>query len=203
MGSTLRDKAAIRGVPRSEEFKRKVSDGHLALNKSIRLTPEDVAPFRLKNGRVHLALACARLGYCYETVRRECDRLGVPYNYRGVNQFLFLDLLSVLLGVPYVGEWSSPGFTNPRTGRRFMFDGYFEPRNLLVEFHGYQHYTFPNRFMTLEDEDLYLSLQERDAEKRRQVRAHGGYGYLEVREDESWDDPVYLTWRLQTLGLTL
>jgi hypothetical protein len=50
-------------------------------------------------------------------------------------------------------------------------------------------------------EDEYLDARWRDDEKRRQVMASGTYRYLEVREDEPWQDEVYLRERLRSLGI--
>jgi predicted transcriptional regulator len=193
--SGVRDKTMIRGVPRSEEFAQKVSAG-----KVTQFSVEDYLPFRMKNGKVSVGRASQGLGKCESAIRRECVRLGLPSYRWGVCQDRFLGTLSKLLGCEYEAQWTSPLFVNPKSNRRFKFDGFFEDIGLLVEFQGHQHYTFPNRFHSPSHETTYLECRERDAEKRRQVLADGRYKYLEVREDQSWDDLEYLQGRLTEIG---
>ena len=72
---------------------------------------------------------------------------------------------------------------------KFRYDGYFEWIDeaadeivlLLVECHGYQHYTFPNVFhRTLEQHEKRV---KNDAIKKL-VAQNAGYRYLVIREDE-------------------
>lgn len=214
--SPVRDKAAIRGVARTLAFRQKVSRGKLAsgfrhtarsraamalsqkaLGRIVRLPPALLRGFRLKNGKVSLGAAMSGLGRSYSVVKRECLRNGLAYHNCLVSQDRFLGLLAKILGCEPHREWSSDQFVNPRTGRRFKFDGYFDGVNLLAEMHGYQHYTFPNRYHQTEDD--YLDARWRDDEKRRQVT--GTYRYLEVREDEPWQEESYLRERLCALGV--
>ena len=139
------------------------------------------------------------LGRSYSVVKRECLRNGLAYHNCLVSQDRFLGLLAKILGAEPHREWSSDQFVNPRTGRRFKFDGYFDGVNLLAEMHGYQHYTFPNRYHQTEDD--YLDARWRDDEKRRQVTASSTHRYLEVREDEPWQEESYLRERLRALGV--
>jgi hypothetical protein len=107
----------------------------------------------------------------------------------------------VLGGVPFVQEWKSWLLKNERTGHRFRFDGYYASVNLIVEFHGHQHYTFPNAFML--DESYRPVWEEscwRDDEKVRLATASGIH-YLVVREDEPYTDAAYLAGRLVGLGV--
>jgi hypothetical protein len=117
-----------------------------------------------------------------------------------VSQDKFLGILSRILGCDPHREWSDDQFVNPRTGRRFKFDGYWESHNLLVEFQGYQHRVYPNRFHRTEDD--FIDAQWRDEEKRRQV-AVGTHRYLEVHDSEPWGDETYLCERLRVLGLAV
>lgn len=218
--SPIRDKAAIRGVPRSWSFRMKVSRGKLA--RAFRHTARSKAAmslsqkakgrvvmlpsplllgFRLKNGKVSIGKASSNLGWGARVIRRECLRNGLAYHNCLVSQDRFLGLLAKVLGSEPHQEWSSDQFVNPRTERRFRFDGYFDGVRLLVEMQGYQHFTFPNRYHRTEDD--YLDAQWRDDEKRRQVMASGIYRYLEVRGDEPWQDESHLRERLRALGVVL
>lgn len=68
---------------------------------------------------------------------------------------------------------------------------------LVVEFHGYQHYTFPNFFMPHESyRPLWEAMVERDHIKRDMINASPDLIYFEVREDEPYDNPDYLRGRL-------
>jgi hypothetical protein len=157
---------------------------------TIRLTPEQLEPFKMKNGKVFLARAMAGLGHVYAVVKRECDRLGIPTHTHLVKQALCLEAVSKLLGgAPYYHEWRSMNFLNPKTGHRFKFDGFFPSHHLIVEFHGYQHWTYPNVFHKTEAD--FQASRERDAEKEEQLRG-SGFAYLIVREDEPYTDLAYL-----------
>lgn len=218
LGSKILDKVALRGLKRPVEFGRKVSRGKLACryrhslasrmlmsmskkasDKMIRFGTTDLLRFRRRNGKVSLGDAIVGLGRSYQVVRRECLRHGIVYYNRLVSQGRFLALLSKILGASHHQEWSSDQFTNPRTGKRFRFDGYFPDLNLLVEFHGRQHYVYPTHYHHTEDE--YLDLQWRDAEKNRQVLSTTSFRYLEVREDDPWQDEAFLRERLRAAGV--
>lgn len=194
IASRVRDKSVLRGMRRSEAFRRKVSQG------KMQYLPRGVLQhYVLGNGKVSLGLAVVGLGRCYAYLRRECRRHGLQFHNMLLSQGRLLGLLFKILGCNPHQEWSSDQFLNPRTGRRFKFDGYFPSVNLLVEFHGYQHWTYPNRYHHTEDD--FLDLQWRDGEKRRQVQASGTFKYLEVREDDPWQDESYLRGRLQSAGV--
>ncbi len=166
---------------------------------TVRLTTEQLEPYRLANGKVVLARAMRGLGHVPCIIKRECARLGIP-TYTGlIRQTLCLDAVSAVLGgAPYEQEWRSSAFLNPRTGQRFKFDGFFPSNKLIVEFHGYQHWTFPNVFHRTEGE--FLAGQERDAEKEVQVR-NAGYAYLILRQDEPFADQIFIKEKwLEALG---
>ncbi len=159
----------------------------------VRLTAEQLEPYRLKNGKVLLGRAMAALGHGYPIIKRECDRLGLPTHTHLVRQIICLDAVANVIGVPYQMEWKSKRFINPLTGHRFKFDGFFAlapTLALIVEFHGYQHWTFPNVFHRTEAD--FQAGVERDREKERQVREDGTFRYLVFREDEPYTDPVYI-----------
>ena len=208
------------GKERTEEFCRKVSEGKKnthychspeSRNKmsktkreqdlKIRFTLEDLLPYKVKYGKVSLTMAIEGLGSSIMVVKRECARHGLDYYKLGVKQDKLMVILSNILNSRYVGEWTSLQFVNPQTNKRFKFDGYFESHSLLVEFQGYQHYTFPNRYMNASHEDVYQDQLKRDLEKRHQVLSSGTYKYLEVREDEPWEDTQHLRRRLKSLGI--
>lgn len=184
---------SLRGLRRSDEFRLRVSQG-----KTVSLGHGTLFKYRLKSGKVSLGGASSGLGHSYNVIRRECIRNGLAYHNCLVSQDRFLGILSRILGGDPHREWSSDMFVNPRSGRRFKFDGYWESHNLLVEFQGYQHRVYPNRFHRTEDD--FIDAQWRDDEKRRQV-AVGTHRYLEVRDDEPWGDETYLRGRLRALGI--
>ena len=186
-------RASLRGIRRSPQFRKRVS-----LGKTLSLSYGALSRFRLQSGKVSLGGATSGLGHSYRVLRRECLRNGLKYHNCLVSQDKFLSILSRILGCDPHQEWSSDQFVNPRTGRRFKFDGYWESHNLLVEFQGYQHRVYPNRFHHTEDD--FIDAQWRDGEKRRQV-AVGAYRYLEVHDNEPWGDETYLRERLVALGI--
>lgn len=215
--SLVRDKTAIRGAPRASVFRQRVSRGKLAskfrhtdqskmrmsvsqkaVERTISLAHPTLRDFTTRNGKVSLGAAMVGLRRSYSVIRRECLRNGLKYHNCLVSQDKFLSILSRTLGCDPHQEWSSDQFVNPRTGRRFKFDGYWESHNLLVEFQGYQHRVYPNRFHHTEDD--FIDAQWRDGEKRRQV-AVGAYRYLEVHDNEPWGDETYLRERLVALGI--
>lgn len=166
------------------------------------LTAEQLEPFKLGNGKVSIAKAMTGLGYCNVTVKRECLRLGLKWAHGNVLQHRCLVALSEALGgLPFREEWQDERFVNPGTGRQYRFDGYFPGIGLVVEVHGYQHYTFPNHFMPQESyRPLWEALVERDRVKRNMILGAPGLMYLEVLEDEPYADVAYLTGRLAQLG---
>lgn len=169
---------------------------------TIRLDKEAFAPYTLANGKVSIGAAMSGLGHSFPVVVRECARHGLPTFHRRIRQTLCLDAVSEAMGgVPYTQEWKTWQFVNHRTGHRFRFDGYYKSAGLIVEFHGHQHYTFPNAFMTDESKrPLWEAMCWRDAEKERLVREAGMF-YLAIREDEPFTDPAYLAGRLVQAGV--
>jgi len=164
----------------------------------IRLTAEQLLPYRLKNGKLVAAWAASRLGVSSGVVIREADRLGISRYKWGLSQGLCLGTVSeVLGGASWKDEWRDTRFRNPPTGHRYKFDGYFPSHNLVVEFHGYQHFVFPNAFHKTEAQ--YLASRKRDQHKRELIQGSEDLLYLEVRYDEPFDDVMYLKGRLDSL----
>lgn len=168
-------------------------------SNEVSLTKEQLLPFALKNGKISVGRAIAALGHAFVTIRRECARHGLSISNTAVLQAICLETISqVLGGASYEMEWNDARFTNPKTGRRFRFDGFFPKFNLLVEFHGRQHWEFPSTF--IEDKDQFLEQQERDRLKKDLIDGDPELRLLVVREDEPYADPVYLRERLINEG---
>lgn len=164
---------------------------------TIRLTAEQLEPYKLKNGKVFIGRAMKGLGHVYMVIKRECNRLGIPTHTHLVKQSLCLEAVSRMLGgAHFEQEWRSMSFVNPPSGHRFKFDGFFPtvgPHGMILEFHGYQHYVFPNIFHKTE-EDFKAGLA-RDKAKEEQVLADGRFLFLVVHENEPYTDEAYLRQR--------
>lgn len=186
------------------EYGLGVSDKNVrarAESKVIRLTPEQLLPYKLHNGKLVVSWAAKRLNRGVGVVRREADRLGIPRFQWGLSQGLCLGTVSEALGgAEWVSEWQSRKFTNPESSYMYKFDGFFPEHNLIVEFHGYQHFVWPNAFYPTEES--YLALRRRDAHKRDLILGDPKIKYLEVRFDEPFDDVSYIRGRLFQLGIT-
>ena len=151
--------------------------------RRIQITEADLRPFMDNKGKVEVAKAADALGCSWLTVLRCCRDLGLPTRNRLATQKWVLDIVSGIIGEAYEWEWSHPEITNPETGYRFYFDGYFPKSNLIVEYHGKQHFKFiPEWHKTEAEFDRRVAL---DAEKIRQARAVG-LRVVEVR----FDDPL-------------
>lgn len=185
-----------------ETYGLEVSDVNIKARSEaqfIRLTEEDLYPYRLGNGKLVVAWAATRLGYGHETIAREADRLGLP-RLSHVQQGRCLGAVcGALEGADFQEEWRDARFTNPLTGHRFKFDGYFPAEKLVVEYHGYQHFVYPNVYH--KTEEAYLMSRERDRLKREYILNAPGLTYLEIRYDEPFDDQSYLLGRLHALGI--
>ena len=168
-------------------------------DRTIRLDKEMLEGFKLANGKVSIGKAMSVTGHAFRVIQRECKRHGLDTFHRHIRQTLCLDAVSEALGgLPYKTEWESIRFVNPPTGRRFRFDGYFPDVGLIVEFHGHQHYTFPNAFMPDESYlPVYEAMRERDRIKKSLIEASPDLSYFEITEDEPFTDAVYLRGRLK------
>lgn len=254
--SALRDKRALKGLRRSADFKRRVSEaktlgltlqdfsvflepdgtvdhrtmseilGYAPLtlkrymdqlglvpthkyidkrgfDKRMTIPAEDLLKYALGNGKISVAAATTGLGYSAPTIKKECLRLGLPWAHGNVLQKSCLEAVSKALGgAAYQEEWRSDRFRNPLTGHRFRFDGYFPSLGLVVEFHGHQHFTFPNAFLRGEESRaVWEAMRERDRIKQALIEAAPDLTYFMVREDEPYTDPDYLRQRLLALGV--
>ena len=166
----------------------------------IRLEKADLQPFALANGKIVVGRAMAALGRDFKVIKRECIRHGLPLFTHGIRQSLCLDAVSKALGgAAYKQEWRFRQFCNPVSGHMFRFDGYFPALDLLVEYHGWQHWVFPSIYA--KTREVFDALQERDREKVRQVTADGRFKLLEIREDEPYTNVDYLRGRLLEIGV--
>lgn len=150
------------------------------------------------NGKVILGQVAASVGCSKSTVSHSVKRHGLLVSGGNISELLCLATVAKALdGATYQREWSHAKIINPRTGRRFKFDGYFSEHRLLVEFNGYQHYTFPNRFMPDESYRLvWEQLLWRDRQKV-EMAERDGYPVLVIRADEPYRDVAYITTKLK------
>lgn len=166
----------------------------------IQLDKDLLSSFKLKNGKISVGRAMAALDHAFVTIKRECERHGLEVSRKHIQEALCLENLSqVLGGAAYEVEWSPKWAVNPITGWSFRYDGYFPKFNLVVEFHGYQHWTFPNFYF--KDEAQFFALQERDRIKENLIHSDPTLRYFLVREDEPYADPDYLLGRLIDEGV--
>ena len=167
----------------SDKYIRERSESQI-----IRLDREVLEQWALGNGKISVARVMRDTGHSFSVVKRECARHGLETFTRNGEQTLVLDAISEALGgKPYQMEWESMRFTNPATGRRFKFDGYFPDVGLVVEYHGHQHYIFPNAWhYKPEHKEAWHAMLERDRIKKEMVEASSDLTYLEVR----FDDPL-------------
>jgi hypothetical protein len=166
----------------------------------IHLDKDLLNSFKLKNGKISIGRAMAVLGHAFVTIKRECGKHGLEVSRKHLQEALCLENLSQALGgAAYEVEWSPEFAVNPVTGWLFRYEGYFPEFNLVVEFHGYQHWTFPNFYF--KDEAQFFALQERDRIKENLIHSDPTLRYFLVREDEPYADPEYLRGRLIDEGI--
>jgi len=218
--SEVRNKDFLKGKHLTEEIKKRMSESagkwNLGLTKetdkrianmnysredvTIRIEKEILQKFALKNGKIAMGKAIAELGYGHTVIKRECLRHQLPIFIRNIKQNICLKLISnILNNLNYISEWISDKFKNPKTGFHFKFDGYFPDIGLVVEFYGYQHYTFPNFY--LKNEQDYLNLIERDRVKKEMIENDPDLKYFEIREDEPYADISYIKGKLIGAGI--
>ena len=164
----------------------------------LNLTVADLAPFKDDKGRVQVALAADTLGCSWLTVLRYCKEHKLPTRNRLAFQKRVLDALSEILGEAYEWEWSDLRVTNPLTGYRLYFDGYFPKHNLLVEVHGKQHFVYIHYWHKARY--IFEAMQARDVTKQEQAMGLG-FQVLTIRYDEPFTDSMYLRGRLKERGL--
>ena len=169
----------------------------------IRLDREVLEQSLMANGKACIARIMRDTGHSFPVVKRECKRHGLEMFTRLGEQTLVLDAISEALGgKPYHMEWMNRGFLNPVTGYPFKFDGYFPDVNLVVEYHGHQHFMYPNAFQYKpEHKAAWHEMLERDRVKRGLVEAAGGFVYLEVRFDDPLTSVDFFRGLLRARGL--
>jgi hypothetical protein len=183
---TERKKVAVPGAPRGA--------------KTIRLEKEQLLPYALRNGRISIREAMAGLKHDFNVIKRECMRHGLPTYNRATMQSTCLKTVSKALGeAPFKMEKTFPGFVHPITEYPFRYDGYFPDYGLVVEFHGYHHYTFPSVY--IKDVGRYFDLQERDRIKENLIHADSKLRYFLLREDEPYSDVGYVRDKLIDEGV--
>jgi predicted transcriptional regulator len=187
----------VLGLATSDKYVQERSEARV-----IHLDLDVLEGFKLGNGKVSIGAAMAGLGHSYQVISRECKRHGLETFHRRIRQTLCLDAVAKALGgASFVQEWNQRHFTNSKTGYMFKFDGYYKDWNLIVEFHGHQHWQFPNAYQLDESyRPLWEEGQWRDEEKVR-LATGAGIRYLVVREDEPFTDPMYLAGRLVQMGV--
>lgn len=185
------------GLETSSKYVRERSEAQV-----IRLEADELRAFAYKNGKVAVGRAMVGLGHSFPVIKRECERHGLETAGKGGLQAECLEAVKAALGgVSYKEEWRSKKFLSPK-GHRFRFDGYFREANLVVEYHGYQHFVFPNRYMPDESyRPEYERMREYDRLKREMVAADPALRYLMVRYDEPHADVGYLRYRLVKIGV--
>lgn len=194
---TVRKYIVDLGLAQTRRYIEDAAEDH-----TIRLDKALLEGFKLGNGKVSIGKAMSVTGHVFKVIKRECLRHGLPTFNRTIRQTLCMDAVAAALGgLLYRMEWQSRRFTNPPTGRAFRFDGYFPDVSLIVEFQGYQHYTFPSVYFTEKNEAGYLAQRERDRVKRELIEAASDLIYFEVREDEPYTDEMYLRGRLHQAGV--
>jgi len=173
-----------------------------AEDQIIRLEKEQLSLYKLKNGKVSIGRAMVGLGHSFPVIKRECIRHDLPTFHQRISQTLCLSAVSEALGgLSWKEEWKSYRFKSPFTGYRFRFDGFFPDINLIVEFHGHQHWMFPNAFMSEKHEDRYLRGREYDRIKKRMIEESPDLTYFCLREDEPFQSPDYIRGRLYQAGI--
>jgi hypothetical protein len=187
VASASRKKSQVMIGIRANRFWRSVD--------TIELSPSMLTPFKLKNGKISVGKAMAGLGHCFMTIQRECEKHGLQVSRNHIREAICLENISKSLhGAAYDTEWSDTRFVNSKTGCKFRYDGFFPSHNLIVEFHGFQHWTFPSFY--IDDEAQYVALQERDRIKENLIQSDPVLRYFLVREDEPYADPEYIRGRL-------
>lgn len=167
-----------------------VSGAHIGGSvRKVNLTVDDLRPFMDAKGRVEVAKAADHLGYSWLTVLRRCRDLNLPTLNRLASQKRVLDLCADILGEPYAWEWSHPEVVNPVTGHRLYYDGYFAKHNLVVEFHGKQHWQFVPKWHKTEEE--FRARLVVDAHKEASL-LRLGVNFVVVREDDPYKEPLFL-----------
>ena len=88
-----------------------------------------------------------------------------PYCSHGKTEEICRDLLETKLKI------SLPSKRIIYNENRYCFDGYNKEHKIAFEYHGYQHYIFPNHFH--KSEDRFIAAQQRDKNKEQYCKENG------------------------------
>lgn len=144
-----------------------------------------LTPFTDENGLLVVAAAAKGLGVAQDTVRRYAKALGIVTRNRLAEQKRVLDLVAKILNERHRWEWSDDRIRNPETGALLFFDGFFRRHNLIVEYHGPQHFQFvPRWHRTAAGFDRQ---QETDRLKARRA-SELGFEMVVVRHTDTVDE---------------
>lgn len=161
----------------------------------FKITREDLLRFTLKNGKVVIGWAVVGLGKSARFIKKEARRHGLETYGRYTQQNQCLAALAQALdNTFFIQEWMKPELTG-----KYRFDGYFPSYSLVVEFQGYQHWTFPNVYC--KSKIQYLKMLERDQIKATMIHSDPNLYYFVVRGDEPFTDVSYLRRRLISEGV--
>lgn len=149
------------------------------------LTHQQLAPFLDEGGFLVVAAAAKGLKAAQDTIRRYAKLLEIPTRNRLAEQKRVLDLVSKSLGEMYRWEWSDDRIRNPETGWLLYFDGYFPRHNLVVEYHGPQHFQFVPKWHRVPEE--FDRQRELDKFKARRL-ADLGVELVVVRHSDPTDE---------------
>lgn len=184
----------------AKKFKFPIKNYQLEVQRAILFTAQDLSPFLSHNDKVKIVKAAKELGVSKSTIRKNCKRLNLSVSGSPQKQYLFLDALSDVLGVDYVGEWSDTRFRSPLTNYKYRYDGLFElgAVKLIAEFDGWFHYKYPSRFCKTNEE---FEKQLKKDQHKKELALKAGYHYLVVRDCEPYKDRQFLLGKLEELGL--
>jgi len=167
----------------------------------IHLCVNDFKPYLDKKGLVLVSSAIKDLKISYPIVRREYERLGLQPKRYLITQHQVLELISKITKQPFEEEQTFDNMRNPETDRKFRYDGYFPGLDLIVEYHGYHHYMFPNHIhKNIVD---FKEAQNRDYLKR-ELALNADYFFLVIRFDDPYEDEAFIRANLkETFGNTI
>lgn len=150
----------------SSKTAKKRSEG-IAHNHPGRLglTEQSLNPYLDDDGHLIVAAAAKGLEVSQSTIREYAKSFGIQTRNRLAAQKMALDAVSEILLEKYEWEWFSSDLRNPETGALLFFDGYFPRHNLLVEYHGPQHFQFVPKWHRTSEE--FARQQARDDLKAR------------------------------------
>lgn len=124
------------------------------------------------NNRTKITVTCSKHGDFLITPQSHLSGGGCPLCKASKGETLIATILDKH-GIKYIKEYRIPEVLN-----RYPYDFYLPDRNLLVEFHGKQHYEYIP-FFHRNGEDDFLQQKNRDDIKKYNA-LHYKYRYLEV-----------------------